>query len=229
MTCRAWKQAWVSCGVLALCVAACSDDDTDAAQAADMGSEAHAGHGGAAGADAHAQGGAGAAGKAAMRDAPTEYPADWQVKFTDARPLPADYDFGHKTETLKAGTTYGTQKLALPCDVAWERDVEVALRDGTKIYLDLLGPTEPKSKLPALVAWSPYGKTFPGMPPASVPPEPIEQMKPSSLPSVCSRISGAVVSIWAWRLATLSNWLAQTAPPGSVFASSAASRPETFT
>ena len=50
--------------------------------------------------------------------------------------------------------------------------------------------------------------------PASVPPVPTAQMKPSTLPSVCCQISGPVVSIWAWRLATLSNWLAQIAPFG---------------
>jgi hypothetical protein len=35
-----------------------------------------------------------------------------------------------------------------------------------------------------------------------------------------------VVRRWASRLATLSNWLAQIAPPGSVLARSSASRPE---
>jgi hypothetical protein len=40
-------------------------------------------------------------------------------------------------------------------------------------------------------------------------------MKPSTLPSVSRQISGAVVFTWAWRLATLSNWLAQIAPLGS--------------
>ena len=69
----------------------------------------------------------------------------------------------------------------------------------------------------------------PAATPASVPPEPTAQMKPSTLPSVSRQISGAVVSIWAWRLATLSNWLAQIAPFGSVFASSSARRPESFT
>ncbi len=54
--------------------------------------------------------------------------------------------------------------------------------------------------------------------PASVPPVPTAATKPSTLPSVCRQISGPVVSICASRLATLSNWLAQTAPFGSVFA-----------
>lgn len=48
--------------------------------------------------------------------------------------------------------------------------------------------------------------------PARVPPVPVEQMKASSLPpSVCSQISGPVETMWAFRLATLSNWLVQTA------------------
>ena len=65
--------------------------------------------------------------------------------------------------------------------------------------------------------------------PASVPPVPTAETKASTLPPVASQISGPVNSICAWRLATLSNWFAQIAPPFSVFASSAAKRPETFT
>jgi hypothetical protein len=62
--------------------------------------------------------------------------------------------------------------------------------------------------------------------PASVPPVPTELTKPSTLPSVWRQISGPVPSMWARRLATLSNWLAQIAPFGSLAASSSASRPD---
>ena len=48
--------------------------------------------------------------------------------------------------------------------------------------------------------------------PASVPPVPTAQVKPSTLPSVCAQISSAVPAICARRLAILSNWLAQIAP-----------------
>ena len=41
--------------------------------------------------------------------------------------------------------------------------------------------------------------------PASVPPVPTAQVKPSTCPAVCRQISGPVVSIWARRLAILSN------------------------
>ena len=62
--------------------------------------------------------------------------------------------------------------------------------------------------------------------PAIVPPEPTEQMNPSTLPTVWSQISGPVVSICACRFAVLSNWFAHIAPLGSVFASASAKRPE---
>jgi len=48
--------------------------------------------------------------------------------------------------------------------------------------------------------------------PARVPPVPIAQVKPSSLPPVCAQISGPVPAICASRLAVLSHWLAQNAP-----------------
>lgn len=47
--------------------------------------------------------------------------------------------------------------------------------------------------------------------PARVPPVPVEHVKPSTRPLVCSQISGPVVSRCARRFAMLSNWLVQTA------------------
>ena len=41
-----------------------------------------------------------------------------------------------------------------------ERDVAVPMRDGVKIYIDVTRP-EGKEKVPALVAWSSYGKHRP--------------------------------------------------------------------
>jgi hypothetical protein len=48
--------------------------------------------------------------------------------------------------------------------------------------------------------------------PASVPPVPTAETKPSTLPPVCAQISCAVVRMWPSRFATLSNWFAQIAP-----------------
>lgn len=106
---------------------------------------------------------------ATLNKAPTEYPEDWDAVFVDAQSPPEDVEHGHETTLLEAGTTYGEQTLALPCDVSWERDVAVSLRDGTTIYLDILSPPDAGEKLPAIVAWSPYGKTLPGRSPTTVP------------------------------------------------------------
>jgi len=39
-----------------------------------------------------------------------------------------------------------------------DTDVEVQLRDGTKIYVDIFRPLEEHTSTPTLIAWSPYGK-----------------------------------------------------------------------
>ena len=72
--------------------------------------------------------------------------------------------------------------------------------------------------MPSRLAFSPRET------PPSVPPVPTAETKPSTLPSVSAQISSAVVAVWMSRLAVLSNWLAQTTPPGSVAASASARR-----
>jgi predicted acyl esterase len=52
----------------------------------------------------------------------------------------------------------------LPCDVIWEKDVEVPLRDGTVIRADIFRPAElDGTPVPTILPWSPYGKTDTGM------------------------------------------------------------------
>jgi predicted acyl esterase len=46
----------------------------------------------------------------------------------------------------------------LPVDIVYEKDVAVTLRDGVKIYVDVFRPTG-SAMVPAIVAWSPYGKS----------------------------------------------------------------------
>jgi predicted acyl esterase len=160
---RSKRQSWVGFSGAALLVAACSTDTKAGAGAA------IAADGGAQASSQNAAGGAKAPSVASSNKAPVAYPAEWDVKFVPANPLPASYEFGHQTTTLAAGTTYGMQTLALPCDVLLERDIPVTLRDGTVIYVDSLRPTDAKAKLPVLMAWSPYGKTLPGTGPMTVP------------------------------------------------------------
>ncbi|MCC6472641.1 MAG: CocE/NonD family hydrolase [Burkholderiales bacterium] len=42
-----------------------------------------------------------------------------------------------------------------------ERDVDVAMRDGVRIYIDVFRPENFSRELPALIAWGPYGKSSP--------------------------------------------------------------------
>jgi predicted acyl esterase len=56
--------------------------------------------------------------------------------------------FGPKTERIKQG-------------IVVDRDVAVPMRDGVKLYVDVYRP-DAAQKVPALVAWSPYGKHAPG-------------------------------------------------------------------
>ena len=61
---------------------------------------------------------------------------------------------------LTAGTSIDGGRPLL-CDIRVERDVAVTMRDGITIYTDILRP-EGVTDLPAIVAWSPYGKQDPG-------------------------------------------------------------------
>jgi hypothetical protein len=85
--------------------------------------------------------------------------------------LPVGYKFGRETTLLKAGTTYPPAALPLPADISKERDVPVTLRDGTVIYVDIFRPASESKNLPAIVSWTPYGKTTPTAPVGDVPPE----------------------------------------------------------
>lgn len=69
--------------------------------------------------------------------------------------------FKPETVTLRAGTIRRHGAKPLPCDIVFERDVPVTLRDGTTIYTDVFRPTG-ETKVPSIVAWSPYGKQFGG-------------------------------------------------------------------
>ena len=69
----------------------------------------------------------------------------------------------HKTETmiLKKGSIRREGAKPLSCDILFEKDVPVTLRDHTIIYTDVFRPVD-QEKHPALMAWSPYGKEIGG-------------------------------------------------------------------
>ncbi|CAH0025289.1 unnamed protein product [Clonostachys rhizophaga] len=52
----------------------------------------------------------------------------------------------------------------LPSNIVLERDQVLTLRDGTKIFADIYRPeTDQNTKVPAIVMWSPYGKSSTGL------------------------------------------------------------------
>jgi predicted acyl esterase len=90
----------------------------------------------------------------------SSYPSSWQVVFAPAATVPVDYVFGPQNKFLKKGSVFPPTSRPLVCDIAWDRDVPVTLRDGVTIYTDILRPVG-GGQVPAIVAWSPYGKTIP--------------------------------------------------------------------
>ena len=66
--------------------------------------------------------------------------------------------FEPSTQTLPIGYQVMPVFKALPVEIVFEKDVAVTLRDGVTIYVDVFRPVGTE-KVPALVAWSPYGKS----------------------------------------------------------------------
>jgi uncharacterized protein len=104
-----------------------------------------------------------------------------EVAFRKAQPLdtrnfglefqtPSKTEFKPGSTLLKKGTTLFQNSLSLPCDIMWERDTAVKMRDGATLYADIFCPVG-ETKLPAILSWSPYGKTVPQKAPPGVAPE----------------------------------------------------------
>lgn len=69
--------------------------------------------------------------------------------------------FNQSTEVLKKGSIRRHGAKALVSDILFERDVPMKLRDGTTIYTDVFRPIG-SHPVPAIIAWSPYGKEVGG-------------------------------------------------------------------
>ncbi|MDO4344249.1 MAG: CocE/NonD family hydrolase, partial [Eubacteriales bacterium] len=87
---------------------------------------------------------------------------EWKQLWVKPRPItdPAgNYNgFQPSVTTLKAGWRHPKGSVSLTCDVVWERDSAVTLRDGTTIYTDIYRPAG-EEKVPVVISWSPYGKS----------------------------------------------------------------------
>lgn len=69
-----------------------------------------------------------------------------------------------KKEVLPKGWN-GYRSRPLPCDILVEHDVEITLRDGARIYVDIYRSpdTNSQNQVPALLGFSPFGKKFSGV------------------------------------------------------------------
>jgi predicted acyl esterase len=63
--------------------------------------------------------------------------------------------------TLKEGTIRREGALKLPCDIIFEQDIAVKLRDGVTIYTDVFRPVT-NDKVPSIVAYGSNGKQVGG-------------------------------------------------------------------
>ncbi|KAH9904307.1 hydrolase [Xylariomycetidae sp. FL2044] len=64
-----------------------------------------------------------------------------------------------KTEVLKAGSNPFNAK-ALKSDIRIDHDVEIVVRDGARLYIDVYRPADTTEKVPAVLSWSFYGKKY---------------------------------------------------------------------
>lgn len=72
-------------------------------------------------------------------------------------------DYKPSVTVLPRGWQREPDRLALKEDLVWEKDVDILLRDGVKLRADVFRPAKFEGKpLPALLPWSPYGKTGSG-------------------------------------------------------------------
>lgn len=68
-------------------------------------------------------------------------------------------DLNPSTRVLQKGWAKEPDRRPLAEDLIFEKDVSIALRDGTKIYADIFRPpSSTNDPVPAIIAWSPYGK-----------------------------------------------------------------------
>jgi uncharacterized protein len=64
-----------------------------------------------------------------------------------------------KTEVLRKGWSRDGAK-ALESDIRIDHDVEIVVRDGCRLYVDIYRPADFPEKIPAIVGWSCYGKKY---------------------------------------------------------------------
>ena len=87
---------------------------------------------------------------------------EWKQIWTEPKPLSDPKGFYNgfcPSETvLKKGYRDPKGDVSLTCDVLWQRDVAVKMRDDVTLYTDIYRPVC-DGKVPVIISWSPYGKS----------------------------------------------------------------------
>ena len=68
-------------------------------------------------------------------------------------------DFGPSTQVLPKGWMKAPGRRPLDEDLIFQKDVAIPLRDGLRIFANVFRPPSSSNEpVPAIIAWSPYGK-----------------------------------------------------------------------
>lgn len=79
------------------------------------------------------------------------------------------HQFEPKKQVLHQGWRKAEGRRALDEDLVFEQDISIPLRDGVTIYADVFRPISSDAQpVPAILAWSPYGKQGNGERPSSI-------------------------------------------------------------
>ena len=82
------------------------------------------------------------------------------VKYHDTKEYEGTlYDWKPGQHILKKDFSVRDIFHPLTHDILFEKDIKVPMRDGVKLMVDVFRPVDSKEKIPAVIAWSPYGKT----------------------------------------------------------------------
>ena len=70
--------------------------------------------------------------------------------------------FNPSVRILPKGHKRFERSRSFSVETIYEQDVEIPLRDGIVLRADIFRPADGKAKIPALLPWSPYGKSGTG-------------------------------------------------------------------
>lgn len=93
---------------------------------------------------------------------------EWHdIPSPEDHPLYTYHGFQPGHTVLKMGHCRHPGRRAFAVDVTWDRDVAITMRDGVTLYADIFRPSQSDLdntiKFPAILPWSPYGKSGTGV------------------------------------------------------------------